>query len=74
MILRMFRLLPLIYGTMMPWRLLLPWAAGALAEDQSAELEGVMSSLNSFCPHLDEIPEIFTTFWQRLHSSVVQLE
>lgn len=33
-----------------------------------------MSSLSSFCPHLDEIPEIFTTFWQRLHSSVVQLQ
>lgn len=38
------------------------------------QVSGVISSLQSFCPHLDEIPEIFSTFWQKLHSSVVQLE
>ena len=30
--------------------------------------------MSTFCPHLDEIPDMFTTFWQRLHSAVLQLE
>ncbi|CAK9014543.1 unnamed protein product [Durusdinium trenchii] len=50
---------------------LLPAALGDAGGEVDEEVRGAMST---FCPHLDEIPDMFTTFWQRLHSAVLQLE
>lgn len=60
------------------------WLPGLRAQDVDEEVQGLLGlirretnvagALETFCPHLHEVPAIFTTFWEKLHRTAVQLE
>ena len=37
-------------------------------------LDPVQKEVLAFCPHLGELPEIFSTFWQHLHKTALAIE